>query len=59
MLLSALGHRQLREGNVDAALEAYRKANEVLTTPYRMNDLAWTLATGRSDDPASLGEAVE
>lgn len=58
-VLSSLASQQMDEGNVDAAVRAYRRANEVISTPVNMNNLAWILATERSDDPASVSEAIE
>jgi hypothetical protein len=58
VVLSALASLHMQEGQIDAALRAYRSANRVLPTPLSRNNLAWLLATERSDDAESAAEAV-
>jgi hypothetical protein len=54
-----LGSLYERAGRVDAAVGAYRNAQALgPESPELMNNLAWLLATRRSDDPAAVAEAV-
>jgi len=54
-----LGSLYEREGRFDAAIGAYRRAQRLgPESPELLNNLAWLLATRRSEDPASTAEAV-
>lgn len=51
------GHKHLRDGNIDAAIEVYKEALKTLPNDTGiMSDLAMTLA--QSSDPAKLSQAI-
>lgn len=54
-----LGSLYEREGRIDAAIAAYREAQQIgPESPELMNNLAWLLATHRSENTGAAAEAV-